>query len=76
MVMDKKTFDRGREIRSSVLGKEFVDNAFATADGFSSARISSAPCPGARCEYRMVIVIVLWPSQSCTCRSGTPAETS
>src|SRR5271169_4670709 len=26
--MDKKTFDRGREIRSSVLGKEFVDNDF------------------------------------------------
>jgi 4-carboxymuconolactone decarboxylase len=33
--MDKKTFDRGREIRSSVLGKEFVDNAFATADDFN-----------------------------------------
>jgi 4-carboxymuconolactone decarboxylase len=33
--MDKKTFDRGREIRSSVLGKEFVDNAFQTADEFN-----------------------------------------
>jgi 4-carboxymuconolactone decarboxylase len=33
--MDKKTFDRGREIRSSVLGKEFVDNAFLTADDFN-----------------------------------------
>ena len=33
--MDKKTFDRGREIRSSVLGKEFVDNAFQTADDFN-----------------------------------------
>ena len=33
--MDKKTFDRGREIRSSVLGKEFVDNAFNTADDFN-----------------------------------------
>ena len=33
--MDKKTFDRGREIRSSVLGKEFVDNAFNTADEFN-----------------------------------------
>ena len=33
--MDKKTFDRGREIRSAVLGKEFVDNAFATADEFN-----------------------------------------
>ncbi|MFZ1203930.1 MAG: carboxymuconolactone decarboxylase family protein [Candidatus Acidiferrales bacterium] len=33
--MDKKTFERGREIRSSVLGKEFVDNAFNTADEFN-----------------------------------------
>lgn len=33
--MDKKTFERGREIRSSVLGKEFVDNAFKTADDFN-----------------------------------------
>ena len=33
--MDKKTFDRGRAIRSSVLGKEFVDNAFNTADEFN-----------------------------------------
>ncbi len=28
--MDKKTFDKGREIRSAVLGKEFVDNTFKT----------------------------------------------
>ena len=33
--MDKATFDLGREIRSSVLGKEFVDAAFAAADDFS-----------------------------------------
>jgi len=33
--MDKKTFERGREIRSSVLGKEFVDAAFNTADEFN-----------------------------------------
>jgi len=33
--MDQKTFERGREIRSSVLGKEFVDNAFRTADDFN-----------------------------------------
>lgn len=33
--MDKKTFERGREIRSSVLGKEFVDQAFQTADEFN-----------------------------------------
>ena len=33
--MDKKTFERGREIRSSVLGKDYVDNAFKTADEFN-----------------------------------------
>jgi 4-carboxymuconolactone decarboxylase len=33
--MDKATFDKGRAIRSSVLGKEFVDNAFKQADDFS-----------------------------------------
>ncbi|MGA3292733.1 MAG: carboxymuconolactone decarboxylase family protein [Candidatus Acidiferrales bacterium] len=33
--MDKARFERGREIRSSVLGKEFVDNAFKTADEFN-----------------------------------------
>jgi 4-carboxymuconolactone decarboxylase len=33
--MDKKTFDRGREIRSSVLGRDFVDKAFETADDFN-----------------------------------------
>ncbi len=33
--MDQKTFERGREIRSAVLGKEFVDNAFKTADDFN-----------------------------------------
>jgi 4-carboxymuconolactone decarboxylase len=33
--MDKATFDTGREIRSSVLGKEFVDAAFKAADDFS-----------------------------------------
>ena len=33
--MDKKTFDRGREIRSSVLGKEYVDREFQTADEFN-----------------------------------------
>jgi len=33
--MDQKTFERGREIRSSVLGKEYVDNAFKTADDFN-----------------------------------------
>ena len=33
--MDKATFDKGREIRSSVLGKEFVDAAFKAADDFS-----------------------------------------
>jgi len=33
--MDKATFELGREIRSSVLGKEFVDAAFKAADSFS-----------------------------------------
>ena len=33
--MDQKIFERGREIRSSVLGKEFVDTAFQTADDFN-----------------------------------------
>jgi len=33
--MDQKTFERGREIRSSVLGRDFVDNAFKTADDFN-----------------------------------------
>jgi len=34
MNMDKKTFDRGREIRSAVLGKEHVDRAFQEANEF------------------------------------------
>jgi len=33
--MDQKTFERGREIRSAVLGKDFVDKAFQTADDFN-----------------------------------------
>ena len=33
--MDKATFDRGLEIRKAVLGKEFVENAFKTADDFN-----------------------------------------
>ena len=33
--MDKPTFDKGLAIRRSVLGAEFVDNAFATADDFN-----------------------------------------
>jgi 4-carboxymuconolactone decarboxylase len=33
--MDKATFDRGLEIRKSVIGKEFVEKAFATADEFN-----------------------------------------
>ena len=35
MAMDKKTFDRGLEIRTSVLGKEYVEKALASADEFS-----------------------------------------
>lgn len=33
--MDKATFERGKQIRSSVLGKEYVDKAFETADDFN-----------------------------------------
>jgi len=33
--MDKPTFDKGLAIRKQVLGAEFVDNAFATADDFN-----------------------------------------
>jgi len=33
--MDKKTFERGLEIRRSVLGKEYVDAALNTADEFN-----------------------------------------
>lgn len=33
--MDKATFDRGLEIRKSVLGKEYVEKSFATADDFN-----------------------------------------
>ena len=33
--MDKDTFDRGLEIRKSVLGKDFVENALKSADEFN-----------------------------------------
>jgi len=33
--MDKQTFERGLEIRKAVLGKEFVENAFKSADEFN-----------------------------------------
>ena len=33
--MSKETFDRGLEIRKSVIGAEFVDDAFKNADDFS-----------------------------------------
>ena len=33
--MDQQTFDRGLEIRKAVLGKEFVENAFTSADDFN-----------------------------------------
>src|SRR5687767_11585677 len=33
--MDKTTFEKGRQIRSKVLGKEFVDAAFKAADDFN-----------------------------------------
>lgn len=33
--MDQQTYDRGREIRSAVLGAEYVERAAQTADEFS-----------------------------------------
>lgn len=33
--MSKDTFDRGLEIRKAVLGKEFVEQSFKTADDFN-----------------------------------------
>jgi 4-carboxymuconolactone decarboxylase len=33
--MDKETFEKGLEIRKSVLGAEFVDAAFKSADDFN-----------------------------------------
>ena len=33
--MDKRTFERGLEIRKTVLGKEYVENALRNADEFS-----------------------------------------
>jgi 4-carboxymuconolactone decarboxylase len=33
--MSKEIFDRGLEIRKSVLGKEFVENSLTTADAFN-----------------------------------------
>lgn len=33
--MDSETYQRGRQIRSEVLGKEYVDNAIAQADNFT-----------------------------------------
>jgi len=33
--VDKATFDKGLSIRREVLGAEFVDHAFATADDFN-----------------------------------------
>src|SRR6185436_8916264 len=34
-VVDKETFEKGLKIRKEVLGAEFVENAFATADDFN-----------------------------------------
>lgn len=33
--MDKETFEKGLEIRKSVLGREFVENSIASADDFN-----------------------------------------
>ena len=36
--MDKATFEKGREIRSKVLGKEFVDAAFKAIDSVAGSQ--------------------------------------
>ena len=33
--MDKKTFDKGVEVRTAVLGKEYVENSMKSADDFN-----------------------------------------
>ena len=33
--MDQKTFDKGLEVRQSVLGKEYVENSLRSADDFN-----------------------------------------
>jgi 4-carboxymuconolactone decarboxylase len=33
--MDQKTYDKGLEVRSAVLGKEYVENSLRTADEFN-----------------------------------------
>lgn len=33
--MDKKTYEKGLEIRTAVLGKEYVDKAMKAADDFN-----------------------------------------
>ena len=35
--MSKEVFERGLQIRKDTLGKEFVENSFATADDFNMA---------------------------------------
>ena len=33
--MDKKTFDKGVEVRTAVLGKQYVENALKNVDDFN-----------------------------------------
>jgi 4-carboxymuconolactone decarboxylase len=48
-MMSSETFDRGLEIRKSVLGAEFVENSFASADDFNMAmqELTTEYCWGA-----------------------------
>jgi 4-carboxymuconolactone decarboxylase len=34
-IMDQKTYEKGLEVRSAVLGKEYVENSLRTADAFN-----------------------------------------
>ena len=47
--MDKATFEKGREIRSAVLGKEYVEKSIAAADDFNMPlqRLVTEYCWGA-----------------------------
>ena len=40
--MNKELFDKGLEIRKSVLGKEFVENAIRNADGSATRSLGEA----------------------------------
>jgi 4-carboxymuconolactone decarboxylase len=64
--MDKQTYERGLEIRKSVLGKEFVEKAIASADDFDRplqelvTEYCWARCGGARASTRRRAASSTW----------------